>query len=114
MAMTQMNVRIDSVAKAQGDAVLARFGYTPSGFVRDVWRKIASTGTVKDLTLDDLGSPDSEEGADSWDSDLVPGYAIYLARVQGIEFRDEPCGDIDWRELREEAYLERALERGML
>ena len=35
--MTQMNTRIESDLKAQGDAALAEFGYSPSAAVRLLW-----------------------------------------------------------------------------
>lgn len=41
MAMTQMNTRIDSNLKVQGDAALAEFGYSPSAAVRLLWEYAA-------------------------------------------------------------------------
>lgn len=46
MAMTQMNIRIDDAVKREGDAVLARCGFTPSQAVRSLWEYAVRTGGV--------------------------------------------------------------------
>lgn len=43
MATTQMNIRIDETTKANGDAVFAKLGYSPTQVVRTVWEYAAKS-----------------------------------------------------------------------
>lgn len=45
---TQMNTRIDAALKAQGDAVLARYGLTPSQAVRSLWTYLFTHNDLPD------------------------------------------------------------------
>lgn len=47
-ANTQMNTRINSALKTQGDAVLARNGLTPSQAVRSLWEYMATHDDLPD------------------------------------------------------------------
>ena len=42
MPTTQMNTRIDTSVKKQGDAALAQAGYSPSQVIRTIWTFAAS------------------------------------------------------------------------
>ncbi|MDO4291076.1 MAG: type II toxin-antitoxin system RelB/DinJ family antitoxin [Eggerthellaceae bacterium] len=54
--MTQINVRIDSSLKRQGDAALQQAGYTPSQAIRLLWRKAASHANRPETIADLLES----------------------------------------------------------
>lgn len=50
--MTQINVRVDSSLKRQGDAALQQAGYTPSQAIRSLWRKAASHANHPEAIVD--------------------------------------------------------------
>lgn len=76
-ASTQLNTRIDSDLKREGDAVFRRAGLTPSEVVRGVWSYAAEHQEVPDFLRRESGRDDGvwtrlvDEGA---------GLALKLAR----------------------------------
>lgn len=64
--VAQINVRIDRDLKAEGDAVLAEAGMSPTSIVRSLWTKLAQRGTALDdvvAALDAEGRVTTEEQA---------------------------------------------------
>lgn len=51
MATVQMSIRIDEKLKAQGDAVFARYGFTPSQAVQAIWAYVASRQSVPEFLV---------------------------------------------------------------
>lgn len=47
-ASTQLNVRMDSAIRAEGDRALRARGYAPAEFVRKVWSRLAQRGEALD------------------------------------------------------------------
>ena len=48
---TQMNVRIDTVIKAAGDAALRERGISPTELIRSLWTKVARRDSAGDKVL---------------------------------------------------------------
>ena len=112
MAAVQMNVRIDEETKARGDEVFARWGLTPSQVVRAVWEYAeekgeppafmrparctsASCSAPRKITCEDLREDE------------------YFGKPKG-ELDDDEVHEAYYDDLRYEAYLEKASERGLL
>ena len=60
---TQMNIRIERAVKAQGDAVLERFGMNPSQAVRGLWHYCADNNDVPDFLKEQLRSASDDQRA---------------------------------------------------
>lgn len=132
MAATQMNIRIDSAVKSEGDLALAQAGYTPTQAVRLLWeyarRKLGDIQGLREL-LASLMETDSQQKsagyepvADAADSawqrriDLYQQLGIPLpakASVAESELGDALQAQVDADRLAmEEIYTERQAERG--
>ncbi len=120
MATTQMNVRIDERAKAEGDAVFERLGYTPTQVVRVIWGCAASLkdnpAAVEKLLREAEQaidpSPDEEQQRRARAAE--DGLAIFSSVLEkmGIDARSLPAHDSDdWIE---QARYEHAVEKGWL
>ena len=139
MAAVQMNVRIDEETKARGDEVFARWGLTPSQVVRAVWEYAEEKGEPPAFMRPARGAEhDAEvqrrlalvrEGAGIWrkfftDNGLpVPALRkITCEDLREDEYFGKPKEELDddevneayYDDLRYEAYLEKASERGLL
>ena len=64
---TQMNTRIDAALKEAGDAVLARFGYSPSAAVRGLWQFVVDhqddAASVREVIEPGVATALSDEAA---------------------------------------------------
>ena len=111
---TQMNTRIDAALKEAGDAVLARFGYSPSAAVRGLWQFVVDhqddAASVREVIEPGVATALSDEAARkaSAMTDLRSLYA-QTAQELGIPGNDG-AGLPSWDDLREDWYDER-LER---
>ena len=138
MPAVQMNVRIDEETKARGDEVFARWGLTPSQVVRAVWKYAEEKGEPPAFVRPALDAEhDAEvqrrlalvrEGTGIWrkffiDNGLpVPGpREITPEDLREDEYFGKPKEELDdegheayYDDLRYEAYLEKACERGLL
>lgn len=120
----QMNVRIDTALKEQGDEALARIGYTPSQMVRTLWGYAARHATdpsalakmVEELEEESQVEPDPIEEKRRV---LHEGWALMdeFRKTWGLE-ANLPEDDDErieyYKRLREEAYFERLEERDLL
>ena len=126
---TQLNVRMSSALKADGDAVLAASGMSPSRIVRSLWEAIAkngdSLGRIMDVLEGDVsGAASHAEGAVAADSAVGPtvdsairGTELFAAGCVRLGLSESGAREADgrlWRSLREEAIEGRLAERGML
>ena len=114
----QMNVRIEESLKAAGDDVFASVGLTPTQVVRNVWEYAvrhreapAIVRAALQSSPAQLASLERKQAADEIDE-----AASLVAR-----FREQwnlPAPDVlvepDYRALREQAYYDKAAERGLL
>ena len=135
MPAVQMNVRIDEETKARGDEVFARWGLTPSQVVRAVWEYAEEKGEPPAFMRPALDAEhDAEvqrrlalvrEGAGIWrkffiDNGLpVPGPRKITREDEYFgkpkeELDDDEVHEAYYDDLRYEAYLEKACERGLL
>ncbi len=115
MQPTQMNTRIDSTLKAEGDSVLAAFGYTPSQAVRAMWRFLVANRDNPDRIKAALGNAGAGSGQDAELERklgiLEDGHRLYDMLLP------QPSGEapLPYGELRDSAYasmLEEMLEGG--
>ena len=129
MAAVQMNVRIDEETKARGDEVFARWGLTPSQVVRAVWEYAEEKGEPPAFMRPARGAEhDAEvqrrlalvrEGAAIWRNFFLDnGLPVPAPRKIPCEDlrEDEDFGKPKrerYDDLRYEAYLEKASERGL-
>lgn len=119
MATTQMNVRIEEDVKASGDAVFERLGYTPTQVVRIMWQYASlhagDPDVVEELlvgaqrAIDPIEAEERTRVAEGFEQGLLI-YERYLEELGLASL--EPSGLSD-EELLEEAYRERARERGL-
>ena len=139
MPAVQMNVRIDEETKARGDEVFARWGLTPSQVVRAVWKSAEEKGEPPAFMRPALDAEhDAEvqrrlalvrEGTGIWRKFFinnglpVPGpREITPEDLREDEYFGKPKEELDddevheayYDDLRYEAYLEKACERGLL
>lgn len=73
MTMVQMNTRIESGLKAQGDAALAEFGYSPSAAVRLLWGYAARNRLSKRAMDELIGLLEDPREAKARESSHEPG-----------------------------------------
>ena len=106
---TQMNVRIDAERKAGGDAVLAKFGLTPTYAVRTLWDYLAERKALPDFMTADHNAKSSAGNAGAATfaalAEEGAGMAARLAQQAGIAC--ELLQGITYEELRDAAYEER-------
>lgn len=139
MPAVQMNVRIDEETKARGDEVFARWGLTPSQVVRAVWEYAEEKGEPPAFMRPALDAEhDAEvqrrlalvrEGAAIWRNFFLDnGLPVPAPRkitpedLREDEYFGKPKEELDddevheayYDDLRYEAYLEKASERGLL
>ena len=109
---TQMNVRMERAVKAQGDAVLERFGITPSQAVRGLWQYIALHDDVPEYMKEQRRRSEHERREEMRASaEGGRGLAIRLAIDKGLLSRDDclvQAGPDDY------AAMEDAMYEGML
>ena len=105
MPATQMNLRIDSQLKADGDAVLSRYGISPSRAIRSLWRHLVAKQSLPDF----IRNPDAEaqESDETLRAKLArieagEGMAATLARQEGIDL--SPSTLPSYKEMREGMY----------
>ena len=118
--LSQVNIRMDSRVKKEGDAVLAEEGTNPTQLVRALWQKIACGSADLHQVEEVLGlrvQSEATEGAASEKlaamrrgrSLVTEGLAIL-----GIDpARIEPLPDVFDRDLYTEALVDRMQERGL-
>ena len=82
---TQMNVRMERAVKAQGDAVLERFGVTPSQAVRGLWEYCAAHGDVPEYMKEQRRNADDGQRRRMRSlAEKGRGLAIRLAVERGL------------------------------
>ena len=139
MAMIQMNTRIDDELKARGDEVFARFGLTPSQAVRAVWEYADEHGEPPEFMRPPTSAEVEaeiqrklaivEESTHIWENFFISqGLPVPEPRVITSDdlleefYFNKPKTDLTedelrlayYDDLRYEAYLEKATERGLL
>lgn len=107
-AQVQMNVRIDEARKSSGDAVLAKFGVSPSHAVRSLWDFLATHKSLPDfMTSSQAKVGDAAKSAVQL-AEEGAGMAARLAEEAGLH-----CGSLQemtYGELRDAAFEERLVE----
>lgn len=114
MPTAQLNIRMDSALKREGNRVLAQRGRTPSELVRAIWSFLVLNDSlpkplehlVRQEELDAAAAVEPGGSARDAGAKLV---ARYFERV-GL---DLPQEGIDLDELREQAAMERLGEWGL-
>lgn len=139
MAAVQMNTRIDEDLKARGDEVFARYGLTTSQVVRAVWEYADEHGEPPDFmrpsTTEEAEAEIRrklaivQEGAHIWENFFInQGLPVPEPRKLTSDdlledfYFGKPKADLSedelrlayYDDLRAEAYLEKAAERGVL
>ncbi len=111
MSAVQMNVRLDDALKASGDAVLARYGYTPSQVVRAVWEQLVLGDRIPAVLKHRLDQRRFDEGRDEARGSVEEDEGIRLVTEFYRRFDiSEPAESFDYETLREEAAEERLRE----
>lgn len=116
--MVQMNVRIPRALKVAGDEALASAGFSPSEVVRAVWEKAAKRGKDLAEVIGALRGCDGVSDAVSLPDDdpIIRAQKIVEEglRELGVDVEHmEPSG-LSYKELREAAYYDKMMERGLL
>ena len=107
--LVQMNVRIGESRKASGDAVLTKFGVSPSQAVRSLWDFLSESKKLPDFMI--AKDPDVEATDRSTGAQLAEegaGLACRLASEAGLHCAS--IQDLSYEELREAAFEERLAE----
>lgn len=110
MEMTQMNTRLGAEIKRAGDEVLKRYGYTPSSAVQALWTYVVENNALPSFMppkakVSDLETRKQEVADDA-------GFVTRFAIEAGILSSDASwLDDLDYDELREEAWEERGAFR---
>ena len=121
MSTAQINARIDSAVKESGDRALANAGYSPTRAIRALWEFAGKNGhdakRLRDLLAELEGnSSGSDIDAEAYRRmELAKNGPRIIERAleeMGIE-NHEPSG-LSYDELREQAYLEKWTERGLV
>lgn len=118
--MTQINARIDVDVKVAGDAAFANAGYTPTQAIRAFWgfaaKNVHNREKVSALleTIEDKDDSPRKRTMEEIREEVERGPRIIeqALREMGIENPSPPTKT--YEELREEAYLEKWAERGLL
>ncbi len=77
--VTQMNVRIDSTLKQQGDRILQQQGFTPSQATRRLWEYVVEHNGVPDFMSGD--EADAREKERQRKIELAEKYAGYALKT---------------------------------
>lgn len=120
----QMNTRLDSLLKKQGDAALAAAGYSPSQAVRSLWSFAARHAAQPERianAIDSLDKGEENRQNDEREKKLIAAHAgwkllddtLEQLGMKALEIRALP-GDTDEDTLYEEALFERYQDRGLL
>ena len=108
MANTQMNIRIDELLKARGDAAFANLGMTPTDVVRAVWEYAASHDDVPAILQAALSAPSNDFARieSSYRVSLAQDAHGAVSRFRALAGVPGPSvlEDVDYRELREQAW----------
>lgn len=110
----QMNVRMSRSLKEAGDAALASVGLTPTEVVRAIWEKASRRG--KDLeSVVRLLAPSSARAheADA-ENPVLRGSRIVAEGMRELGIRHLGTPELSYEELREQAFMDRLEERGLL
>ena len=115
--LVQMNTRIDEDVKRQGDTVFAEVGYSPSRVVRALWGYAAAhradpsavAHMLRQLEGDDGDDRQSRVEKTKQSTTLVDR----LLEAHGLTLK-EGVERLSYDELREQALVERATEKGLL
>lgn len=120
MATAQINARIDADVKALGDQALRNIGYSPTRIIRTVWEfagrnvndRAALRSWVESLE-DEATRAQRIADQEAWERKLAEGPKIIerAYREMGIE-NPRPL-NISYKELLEEALVEKMMERGL-
>ena len=119
-ATAQINARIEADVKAAGDAAFANAGYTPTQVIRALWgfaaKNMHDREKISSLleSIADEGDRSRKKTLEEILEEVERGPRIIeqALREMGIENPSPPTKTYD--ELREEAYLEKWTERGLL
>ena len=117
MPMTQMNTRIDSTVKRNGDAAFASLGLSPSEVVRAVWEYAAEHGDApaivdKALRVGSAHAPSVEKSYKLALGRVASDFVADYRRQRGVAAPDR-LEVIDYDALRSEAWGEKLVERGL-
>lgn len=93
---TQMNTRIEAALKRQGDAVLERFGITPSQAIRGLWRYLSFHNDIPEYMKEQRRSQDDERWREARAlAQHGEGLALRLAHTEGLVVCDAvPLRDV--------------------
>ena len=119
--MTQMNVRIEADLKEQGDRAFERIGSSPSEMVRALWRYASRHAADPETLRRLLGELKGEDTAENGVPEPPPqGWEIMEEAYRALGITPTPLPEDEdermayYAKLKEEAYLERQKERGLL
>lgn len=117
--MSQMNVRIDEQLRVEGNRAFEEVGWSPSQAMRALWgyaaRNRYNPRKLREI-VDFLGEPvGRKEEQPQLSEAVLRGSRIYdeFCEKLGLE-RSKPREVLSYEELKEEAFLERWRERGLL
>ena len=121
MTTTQINARIDFETKALGDRALESIGYTPTSAIRALWgyvgKNLHNQKKLRSLFAQ-LEGDRSVTTADAAASErmkaLEEGPLIIERALRDMGIDNPRPLDMSYKELREQAYLEKWVERGLL
>lgn len=103
----QMNTRIDDDMKRAGDAILRRYGLTPSAAVRALWEYLVETNSLPEFLHEK--HPENARAQDARQAvEQGAGYAVRLAREAHMLAEFDA---LSYDELREAAFEEELLEK---
>lgn len=118
--MVQMNVRVDAREKRSAEEVLARVGSSLTEYVRQAIAKAARGARDYEearsvLVGDTTGRASEAALAFSRETTRMQERFAALSREHGLDYALLPVpSDTDARSLRDDAYHERELERGVV
>lgn len=119
MPMSQMNVRIDDDIRIEGNLALEEVGWTPSQAARALWSYAARNRQhprkLREMMSSLEGSPGSEKEKPQPSEAVLRASRIYdeFCDKVGID-SSKPREALPYEQLKEEAFLERWQERGLL
>lgn len=110
-AAVQMNTRLDKVTKIAGDAVFARYGYTPSAAVQSLWAYVVQHDELPAFMPSRTPKKSKEEAvAEIRDN---AGMAVRMfSDMLGIPLDQGRLEELSYDELRELSWEERGYLRG--
>lgn len=116
--MAQLNVRMDPQLKSAGDAVLARFGVTPTQLIRALWMKVSRGAEALDQVVEAFAQEPAavsvkesasfeKQASDPFEDKLIGFYQEY-----GLDYSAHFSPDEEeWEELYLKDRIERESER---